>query len=272
MEKSRDAFRTISEVAELLDTPAHVLRFWESRFPQIRPVKRAGGRRYYRPSDVALLSGIKRLLHGDGLTIRGAQKVLRENGIRHVMSLADGPFAQDALEETLDKAGDEVGDGDGAPPEAEVLAFPDPAAGRRPPAPEALPLWSTAPPAGTEDALPDAADRVPAPDLAPEPAPAPERDEALPLRQAQPAGSTGPAPPPGPAARTVAPLRAAPQDDPADANADRDDPGLAGVIAARLRALDGAERPGNRAALVAAALRLRDLQARLAAAAGVGGP
>jgi hypothetical protein len=70
----------------------------------------------------------------------------------------------------------------------------------------------------------------------------------------------------------VAPLRAAPQDDPADANADRDDPGLAGVIAARLRALDGAERPGNRAALVAAALRLRDLQARLAAAAGVGGP
>jgi DNA-binding transcriptional MerR regulator len=272
MEKSRDAFRTISEVAELLDTPAHVLRFWESRFPQIRPVKRAGGRRYYRPSDVALLSGIKRLLHGDGLTIRGAQKVLRENGIRHVMSLADGPFAQDALEQTLDEAGAEVGDGDGAPPEAEVLAFPDPAAGRRPPEPEALPLWSTAPPAGTEDALPDAADRVPAPDLAPEPAPAPERDEALPLRQAQPAGSTGPALPPGLAARTVAPLRAAPQDDPADANADRDDPGLAGVIAARLRALDGAERPGNRAALVAAALRLRDLQARLAAAAGVGGP
>ncbi|MCA3452919.1 MAG: MerR family transcriptional regulator, partial [Rhodobacter sp.] len=71
MEKSRDAFRTIGEVADLLGTPAHVLRFWESRFPQIRPVKRAGGRRYYRPSDVALLSGIKRLLHGDGLTIRG---------------------------------------------------------------------------------------------------------------------------------------------------------------------------------------------------------
>ncbi|MFN7270156.1 MAG: MerR family transcriptional regulator, partial [Cereibacter sp.] len=90
MEKSRDAFRTIGEVADLLGTPAHVLRFWESRFPQIRPVKRAGGRRYYRPSDVALLSGIKRLLHGDGLTIRGVQKVLRENGIRHVMALAEG--------------------------------------------------------------------------------------------------------------------------------------------------------------------------------------
>jgi len=89
MEKSRDAFRTISEVAELLDTPAHVLRFWESRFPQVRPVKRAGGRRYYRPTDVALLSGIKRLLHSDGLTIRGVQKVLREHGIRHVMAMAD---------------------------------------------------------------------------------------------------------------------------------------------------------------------------------------
>jgi len=270
MEKSRDAFRTISEVAELLDTPAHVLRFWESRFPQIRPVKRAGGRRYYRPSDVALLSGIKRLLHGDGLTIRGVQKVLRENGIRHVMSLADGPFAQDALEETPDGDEAEVGDGDGdeAQPVAEVLAFPDPAAGRGPPAPEALPLWSAAPPPGTDDALPDAADRVPVPGLAP----APERDDALPLRQAQPAGSPGPAPPPGLAARTVAPLRPAPQDDPADVQADSDDPGLAGVIAARLRALDGAERPGNRAALVAAALRLRDLQARMAAAAGVGGP
>lgn len=87
MEKSPEAFRTISEVAELLDTPAHVLRFWESRFPQIRPVKRAGGRRYYRPGDVALLSGIKRLLHDDGMTIRGVQKILREHGVRHVAGL-----------------------------------------------------------------------------------------------------------------------------------------------------------------------------------------
>jgi DNA-binding transcriptional MerR regulator len=88
MEKSADAFRTISEVSDVLGTPAHVLRFWESRFPQIRPVKRAGGRRYYRPSDVALLGGIKRLLHDEGLTIRGVQKVLREQGIRHVAGLA----------------------------------------------------------------------------------------------------------------------------------------------------------------------------------------
>jgi DNA-binding transcriptional MerR regulator len=97
MEKSPDAFRTISEVADLLETPAHVLRFWESRFPQIRPVKRAGGRRYYRPSDVALLSGIKRLLHSEGLTIRGVQKVLREQGVRHVMTLADHSIAEGAI-------------------------------------------------------------------------------------------------------------------------------------------------------------------------------
>lgn len=90
MEKSPEAFRTISEVADFLDTPAHVLRFWESRFPQIRPVKRAGGRRYYRPSDVALLAGIKKLLHDDGLTIRGVQKILREHGIRHVAALGSG--------------------------------------------------------------------------------------------------------------------------------------------------------------------------------------
>jgi DNA-binding transcriptional MerR regulator len=89
MTKSPDAFRTISEVADALETPAHVLRFWESRFPQIKPVKRAGGRRYYRPADVALLTGIKRLLHDDGLTIRGVQKILREQGVRFVSGVAD---------------------------------------------------------------------------------------------------------------------------------------------------------------------------------------
>lgn len=94
MEKSAEAFRTISEVADILQTPAHVLRFWESRFLQIKPVKRAGGRRYYRPSDVALLSGIRRLLHDDGMTIRGVQKILREQGVRHVASL--GGVAEEA--------------------------------------------------------------------------------------------------------------------------------------------------------------------------------
>ncbi len=84
MQKSADAFRTISEVAEELDVPQHVLRFWESKFIQIRPLKRAGGRRYYRPDDVALLRGIRALLYGDGYTIKGVQKVLKDRGARFV--------------------------------------------------------------------------------------------------------------------------------------------------------------------------------------------
>jgi DNA-binding transcriptional MerR regulator len=95
MDKSADAFRTISEVADHLETPAHVLRFWESRFPQIKPVKRAGGRRYYRPSDVSLLTGIKRLLHDEGMTIRGVQKILREQGVRHVAGLSGDAVGDD---------------------------------------------------------------------------------------------------------------------------------------------------------------------------------
>ncbi|MCA0964380.1 MerR family transcriptional regulator [Salipiger bermudensis] len=98
MSKSRDAFRTISEVADLLDTPAHVLRFWESKFTQVKPVKRAGGRRYYRPADISLLSGIRTLLYDDGLTIKGVQKVLREQGVKHVAALA--PLQLDEPEET----------------------------------------------------------------------------------------------------------------------------------------------------------------------------
>lgn len=106
MDKSPDAFRTISEVAEVLDTPAHVLRFWESRFPQIRPVKRAGGRRYYRPADMALLTGIKHLLHDEGMTIRGVQKVLREQGVRYVAGLSghDVPDETEDAEAALEAA------------------------------------------------------------------------------------------------------------------------------------------------------------------------
>jgi DNA-binding transcriptional MerR regulator len=90
MGKAPEAFRTISEVAELLQTPAHVLRFWESKFPQVRPVKRAGGRRYYRPADLTLLAGIRTLLHDQGMTIRGVQKMLQENGVKHVAALGEG--------------------------------------------------------------------------------------------------------------------------------------------------------------------------------------
>ena len=88
--KSAEAFRTISEVALELDVPQHVLRFWESRFTQIRPVKRAGGRRYYRPEDVDLLKGIRALLYSDGFTIKGVQKVLKERGLRHVADVGRG--------------------------------------------------------------------------------------------------------------------------------------------------------------------------------------
>ena len=89
LEKSPDAFRTISEVADEIDIPQHVLRFWESRFAQIKPMKRSGGRRYYRPDDVNLLRGIRRLLYGEGYTIRGVQRILREHGIKAVQSLTD---------------------------------------------------------------------------------------------------------------------------------------------------------------------------------------
>ena len=88
MSKSADAFRTISEVADWLDLPTHVLRFWESKFAQVKPVKRAGGRRYYRPRDMQLIGGLKTLLHDDGMTIRGAQKLLKENGVQHVINLS----------------------------------------------------------------------------------------------------------------------------------------------------------------------------------------
>lgn len=88
MQKSREAFRTISEVADWLEVPAHVLRFWETRFAQIKPTKRAGGRRYYRPADMLVIGGIKALLRDKGMTIRGVQKLLREQGVSHISSFS----------------------------------------------------------------------------------------------------------------------------------------------------------------------------------------
>lgn len=90
MEKSAEAFRTISEVAQELDLPQHVLRFWESRFAQIRPLKRGGGRRYYRPEDVELLRAIRQLLYGQGYTIKGVQKILKDQGVRTVAATYGG--------------------------------------------------------------------------------------------------------------------------------------------------------------------------------------
>ncbi|MCB9993684.1 MAG: MerR family transcriptional regulator [Hyphomicrobiaceae bacterium] len=88
MLKSPEAFRTISEAATELDLPQHVLRFWETRFTQIKPLKRGGGRRYYRPDDISLLKGIRHLLYEKGFTIKGVQKILKEQGARAVIELA----------------------------------------------------------------------------------------------------------------------------------------------------------------------------------------
>jgi DNA-binding transcriptional MerR regulator len=93
MEKSPEAYRTIREVADSLDLPQHVLRFWETRFPQIRPLKRAGGRRYYRPDDIERLRIIKRLLYDEGYTIKGVQKLFKEQGVQALSAVALSPVA-----------------------------------------------------------------------------------------------------------------------------------------------------------------------------------
>jgi DNA-binding transcriptional MerR regulator len=128
LDKAPDAFRTISEVADDLDIPQHVLRFWETRFAQIKPMKRSGGRRYYRPDDVDLLRGIRRLLYGEGYTIRGVQRILKEHGVKSVQGLVDGSTAlpsfgaagDDAMrgpadagdEEAIVELGDDEGEAD----------------------------------------------------------------------------------------------------------------------------------------------------------------
>lgn len=168
MDKSPDAFRTISEVADTLDTPAHVLRFWESRFPQIKPVKRAGGRRYYRPADIALLTGIKRLLHDEGLTIRGVQKILRDQGVRHVAGLIDDSVSLDDLivpregavgghADTVDTDVPEAGFIAIDDPEPEAVPAPPARPARAPVAQSGLPLFDQAfdaPPALARPATP----------------------------------------------------------------------------------------------------------------------
>ena len=124
MRKSADAFRTISEVAEELDVPKHVLRFWELKFPQIKPMKRGGGRRYYRPEDMALLSGIRELLHSEGYTIKGVQKILKEQGADYAKSF--GQFAEEiaapAKKTKTAKAGKSVRSGSKQRGSSKVLA------------------------------------------------------------------------------------------------------------------------------------------------------
>jgi DNA-binding transcriptional MerR regulator len=114
MEKSPDAFRTISEAAEELTVPQHVLRFWETRFTQIKPMKRAGGRRYYRPTDIELLKGIHSLLYSQGYTIRGVQRILKEEGGSYVVGIGRG--------EVMPRKGDEAREG--APPPGTAKVAP----------------------------------------------------------------------------------------------------------------------------------------------------
>lgn len=171
MKKAPEAFRTISEVSDILDTPAHVLRFWESKFYQIRPVKRAGGRRYYRPDDLALLAGIKLLLQDQGMTIRGVQKVLQEQGVRHVAALTPDPSVEDSFEgESFDNVAGAEGPDTGTDPDQDTIHPLDDRAAvlsAPPPRPEAV---RPAPPLPrmpeTPEAEPDSAAFPPEPEPA----------------------------------------------------------------------------------------------------------
>lgn len=264
MEKSADAFRTISEVAEVLETPAHVLRFWESRFPQIRPVKRAGGRRYYRPADIALLAGIKRLLHDEGMTIRGVQKILREQGVRHVAGLTTiEPRGYEPVEDAPDFV-------DEAEPEenprmGEVLAFSLPPA--EPRARPAAPAREAA--VETEEDLPEEAQA----DWQPEALGTPEQEEEadwqpedeaeLEPTESRQEEAALPAPNESDEVAAEAEL---PQEPalPHDPEAEEEAPGL--WLPAALRALPPSALAGKREALLPLQARLVQLRDRLASA------
>jgi DNA-binding transcriptional MerR regulator len=232
MQKAPAAFRTISEVAELLETPAHVLRFWESRFTQVKPVKRAGGRRYYRPADLALLSGIKHLLHNDGLTIRGVQKILNDQGVRHVAAMADPAL---------------LAANEGAAPSVPATAEPDAADPADASAP-AQPLQDTPDQADSPEAHVIALQ--PGMPISPDPGapPAPEPAPATTAPTPEPEADAMPAPP-------------SPEASPEDAALTDAAPGMT-ALAARLRALDPDGLAVDRAALAALRARLVALHAR----------
>jgi len=254
MQKAPDAFRTISEVAELLDTPPHVLRFWESRFTQVSPVKRAGGRRYYRPADLALLGGIKQLLHHDGMTIRGVQKLLKDHGARHVAALADPALLaaneaaapQDGREDTPEVA----------QPAAPQHVVSDPV----PAAPENVPDDD----AGAEEGVPEVTgpEDTPPEDTPPEDS---GPDSTVPRETAAETATpeTAPArPEPKPPATDDAPPPSSATESPA-MSPPAETPDLAS-IAARLRRLSPEDIEANRAALDQLRKRLVALHARRA--------
>ena len=244
VQKSRDAFRTISEVADWLDVPTHVLRFWESRFSQIKPVKRAGGRRYYRPSDMRVIGGVKTLLHDQGMTIRGVQKLFREEGIKHVSSYSPrlhgetgevmAPPDADVIDATAEPAVS-------APPARSSRdAVPDPVIDEAPRAAEAEPEDEAAAPVFAHRSAP-AADK-----------PVPDEDKAEPLPDLVDAMTAAPEPEaPRP---TIPDTPDVPDSDPAD---DAAEFARGPSVAARLRLVDAAAMDANRADLIAAAEKLR---------------
>ncbi|SMH30249.1 MerR family transcriptional regulator [Maritimibacter sp. HL-12] len=192
--KSPEAFRTISEVAEWLGVPTHVLRFWESRFSQVKPVKRAGGRRYYRPADMELLGGIRKLLHEDGMTIRGVQKLLREKGVRHVAEMSPpldlGAESKDVTPDNVVELSDRRETG--AEPEKAQSAETSGAGGEDEDAPwydSGIFAEAPKPQPGTADS-PDTGDAERAPETATEP------PTAEPRRAPAGSDTTGDGPPP----------------------------------------------------------------------------
>ena len=233
--KSPDAFRTISEVADWLEVQAHVLRFWESKFTQVKPVKRAGGRRYYRPADMMLLGGIKQLLHEDGMTIKGVQKMLREKGVAHVSSFSR-PLDSDLIDAE-----------ENAVPDSAVVEVRSHAAEA---VDEAVEDAEFVPETAPEPAVADTAPAAPAPEEEPAPAAQPEDIPDSPRLPAflhrEPPPAADPEPPATPRPRIVdAP-------DPAADDEVMAEPGLLARLAA-LHSLSAAQR--GAIAPVAAELR-----------------
>ncbi|SMY09641.1 MerR family transcriptional regulator [Flavimaricola marinus] len=261
MAKSRDAFRTISEVSDWLDTPAHVLRFWESKFNQIKPVKRAGGRRYYRPDDMALLSGIKTLLHEQGMTIKGVQKLLRERGIKHVIEIGISPSEATAADDdrTIESTAEAEVPTNGAtdtdaPKHVEPAAWdPDDPwpADPAPATPDMFEATSEATaepePEPEEPATEDGASEADAPAMPP-----PRREVSLPFVRARAEASEPPEPAPEAEILSFAKPPRPPIPDMPDESVDRGHPGpLTALMAA------------DRAAIRANASRITPLVARL---------
>lgn len=241
-EKSRDAFRTISEVADWLDVPTHVLRFWESRFSQIKPVKRAGGRRYYRPSDMRVIGGVKVLLHDQGMTIRGVQKLFREEGIKHVSAYAPKLFGED--EETPKPRLDEEALTKAAQPAPAARsthgAAPDPD-----PAPD--PEGVTAPSEDAEPAVVFRRSSRPGPET-------PTADTPAEVAEAPPVAEPAEDPPVAPPTPSIPATPDVPEADPAD-----DEPAYAADpgVAARIKLIPEVTLIANKALLADAADRLR---------------